>query len=191
MTPAAAVTLVAAAVLAGCGGGTKSAPVTASTTVGPNAKQVALLQYLSRSTKALKPYRAAHALDVRAEKLVVGRVSTQAERKMVARDLNLAAARVELSAVKQLQAQPPAALRGINRRFAQLSTRIGSQYRDLAVAAAASDWPASWNQMIVKDPADVDARSEWRVEVIAYANEIGVPVPGWLKTIGTPYTKKE
>ncbi len=173
--------------LAGCGG---SKVVTGTTTAAAPSKEIELLRYLSRTARALKPYRAGLRLDDAAEKLVVGRTSTLAERRRASQLLVEAAERLELSSVKQLQAQPPPALRASNRSFALLSTRLGSYDRRRAVTILDKDWPASWNAMVNEAISGTDARSEWRDQVTAYASQIGVRLPAWVKIIGTPFGPK-
>ena len=185
----------AALFAAGCGGGDKnSAGVPTSSTVTTTAMltaEIEFRQYLSRTAAALKPYRAAQAIEDAADALVTNpnKVPTPAERKRAADQLVLAAKRFEFSAVKQLQAKPPAQLRAINRRFSALSTRIGASDRRRAIAARNADWN-TWNRLIAQDFSDSEARSEWRDAVIAYAAEAGVTPPGWIRVIGTPHVPR-
>lgn len=180
-----------AVALGGCGGGdtptasTGTATTPASSVMSP--AEIEFRQYLSRSAAALKPYRAAQKISDAAEDLVTAaRAPTRAERSIAAKRFVMAAQRYELSAVKQLRAKPPAQLRAINRRFAALSTRVGSRERYLARAVENANWPVSWNRLVNERIADDDVRPEWRDAVVAYAGDLGIETPGWVKIIGTP-----
>ncbi len=91
-------------------------------------------------------------------------------------------------AVRAQGIEPPPALADAHQSlakslqlFGQFTDTTQSDLRDQDVQAVVA-WPRTLAPLADRV---TELRGEWRTETTAYARELGVEVPGWVKTVGT------
>lgn len=178
--------LVLAAGCGGGGGGDGAQATPTATTPAPltprEKRQREFRRYLAQSQAANGFYQRGRSEGNRTVDALDGATPGGSVATEGAKTFRQAAASVAEASVRQRIADPPKALRGINRRFAQDMGAV-SDYWDTLAGSVSS--VASYSAALNGSPnAGGPVRNEWRLQVTAYGRELGIPLPAWARQIG-------